>query len=112
MAVFPAPFPDNVYSLRVYQTGALTANFVDTTIPFPHPVDIENLMTVANARQAWSYGIKVKVSAVGGDYVEYSFDGTNVHGKILAGEAVEPFFARHEGGISLRGVGTYWLEAW
>jgi hypothetical protein len=98
---FPTPFADNVYSLRVYETAAATANFVDNEIEFFHPEKTEDV--------AWSQAIRVVATTAD---IEISFDGTNVHGKIVAGTEVI-YWDRHESGIAIRGVGaTFLLEAW
>ena len=111
MADFPAPFPSDRYSLRFYETGTATTLFADRKFAFAHPEDIANGMTVAKARQAWSQGIRVQVSNTSGDYLEYSFDGVNVHGRIGQNET-DVSFIRMEGGIAVRGQGTFWIEAW
>lgn len=102
---YPAPFPTNVKSLRFYATGAGTANFGDNELSFERP-DPKN---PAEPEQGWSQGIRI--TAVAAD-VEYSFDGTNVHGIVLAGTSSD-YWERHEGGIAVRGVGsTFHVEAW
>jgi hypothetical protein len=102
---FPATFPSNIKSIRFYQTGAATANFVDNQWPFER-VDPPNPLV---PEQGWSYHIKIR--AVGGN-LEFSFDGVNVHGFVLAG--TESYYQkRHEGGIAVRGAGaTFHVEAW
>ena len=109
MATFPAPFCDNMFTLRFYQTGTLTANFSDNQWPFTHPKD--EALPVADRRQAWSRGVRVMVSSTAGDKCEYSFDGVNVHGYLDHGES-DIYFERIEGGIAVRGVGTFWVEVW
>jgi hypothetical protein len=102
---FPAPNPSNIKSIRFYETGVATANFTDSKWPFERvdPAD------PAVPEQGWSYSIEVR--AVGGD-LQISFDGTNVHGFVLAG-TTKQYEKRHEGGISVRGIGvTYHVEAW
>lgn len=101
---FPAPFASNLKSLRFYQTGALTANFVDRKWAFERP----DPATPSVAEQGWSYSIRITVT--GGD-LEFSFDGTNVHGKVLSGQSCV-YEKRHEGGIAVRGTGTFYVEAW
>lgn len=110
MAVFPAPYPDNIYSLRIYQTAALTANFADNQFPFWYPKD-GAIVAVADRRQAHSHGIRLRVTAGGGDNLDFSFDGINIHGHLAAGEQ-ETYYDRYEGGICVRGQGTFFLEAW
>jgi len=99
---FPAPSPSSVKSLRFYATGAATANFVDNEFAF-------EIAGSSPSDQGWAGTILVRaVSAA----VEISFDGTNVHGYIPAGE-VTTYRNRYEGGIAVRGVGaTFYVEAW
>lgn len=53
----------------------------------------------------------ISIEATGGD-VEFSFDGTNIHGKVLAGQRRE-FSDRYEAGIAVRGAAaTFVIEAW
>jgi hypothetical protein len=48
----------------------------------------------------------------GANYLEYSFDGTNVHGKLLKSEQVL-YRVRFEAGISVRGTtNAFRIEAW
>jgi len=70
--------------------------------------------TVAKAPTVvWSHGIRICNDGSTTDFLEYSFDGVSVHGKLLAGEKIVYNF-RHEGGIALRGtVGVaFRVEAW
>jgi len=57
----------------------------------------------------WSQAIRV-VNTSAAD-LEFSFDGTNVHGKVGAGKEVI-YRERYEAGICVRGNGTFWVEAW
>jgi len=56
-------------------------------------------------------------SAGSGNDLEFSFDGTNVHGKVLAGEVLE-YEDRREAGIAIRPASTgaftvaYRIEVW
>ena len=98
---FPAPLPSGIYSLRFYQTGTGTAAFSGNQFAFEHPDGSGN--------RAWSNNIRIKATGVD---VEFSFDGTNVHGKVTAGTEVI-YNERHEGGIAVRGNGaTFLIEAW
>jgi hypothetical protein len=98
---FPTPFPDNVYSLRVYETGTGTAAFSGNEFEFFHPVK--------TAEVAWSQALRIIATVAD---LEFSFDGVNVHGKVLAGTEVV-YWDRHESGIALRGLGSVFvLEAW
>lgn len=55
----------------------------------------------------WSCGIRVYCAAD----CDISFDGTNIHGKVLAGTTAT-FFQRYEAGISIKGSGVFHIEAW
>lgn len=58
----------------------------------------------------WSYAIRIYND--GGSNLEFSFDGTNVHGVIKAGQS-ELYVQRVEAGIALRGAGVaFRVEAW
>jgi hypothetical protein len=60
----------------------------------------------------WSTSILI--DNTGAHDLEFSFDGTNVHGIVLAG-ASKTYLDRCEAGIAVRGVGgstTYVIEAW
>lgn len=59
---------------------------------------------------AWSGNMRICND--GAPALEYSFDGINVQGKLLAGEKFE-YYTRHEAGIAVRGAGAvYRIEAW
>jgi len=69
--------------------------------------------TVSSDATIWSYGIYIKNTGATYD-LEFSFDGTNVHGRIAPGES-RIFYNRIEAGIAVRGVSdntTYIVEAW
>jgi hypothetical protein len=61
----------------------------------------------------WSMGIRICNDGTGD--LEYSFDGTNIHGRLKQGE-IASYPRRHEAGISIRGVAaatpTFRVEAW
>lgn len=98
---FPAPFPDGFTSIRFFQQGTATANYVDNQFNFVYPKD--------GSSQAWSRAIKI--SASGGD-LSVSFDGTTLHGVVKSGTTVE-WLERCEGGLAVKGAGvTYIIEAW
>jgi hypothetical protein len=132
---FPASWPprpaSGLHSIRFYATGIATANFSDNAFMFidgaganpftPLPEVTGGSTTVpltpsgtgvasggTPAPQIWAQTIRV-VST--GD-VEISFDGTNVHGKILAAEGMVIYRNRFESGIAIRGAGTFRIEAW
>jgi hypothetical protein len=80
------------------------------------PVEHENppaTQVQANYPQIWSGAIRIYNAGVGD--LEYSFDGTNVHGYIAANQS-EIFPNRFEAGICVRGVSgatpTVHIEAW
>lgn len=62
----------------------------------------------------WSFQLQIRMKA--GARLEFSFDGVNVHGVILAGDASTPLpFQRSEAGIAIRGGAggeTFVVEAW
>jgi len=101
---YPPPFPTNYKSIRFYATGAATGDYGDNEFAFerPDPKD------PAEPEQGWSNSIRVR--AVGGD-LNISFDGTTDHGFIPSGEA-QTYWDRFEGGIAVKGAGTFHIEAW
>lgn len=101
---FPASLPTSIKSIRFYQTGAATANYADNKWAF----EKANPADPAVPEQGWSYSIAVR--AVGGD-LNISFDGTADHGFILSGTE-RIYEKRHEGGIAVKGAGTFHIEAW
>lgn len=61
----------------------------------------------------WCFQMQIRMKT--GTRLEFSFDGTNVHGVILATDASTPLpFQRSEAGIALRGAAgeTFIVEAW
>jgi hypothetical protein len=134
-STWPPRAPSGQRSIRFYKTGALTADFADngwifgdaanganTFVPLPKIAPGSN--TVVNlgpspqgggqnnsddpAVMIWANNIRLTVT--GGD-LEYSFDGTNVHGRVLSGTSVL-YRNRIEAGIAVRGAGTFYVEAW
>lgn len=101
---FPATLPTSIKSIRFYETGAATANYADNKWAF----EKANPADPAVPEQGWSYSISVR--AVGGD-LRISFDGTTDHGFILSGTE-KIYEKRHEGGIAVKGAGTFHIEAW
>jgi hypothetical protein len=101
---FPADLPSNIKSLRFYETGAPTANYVDNQYAFER-VDPK---LPGEPEQGWCTQILVR--AVGGD-LTISFDGVTDHGFVPSGENTL-YFDRYEGGISVKGTGTFHIEAW
>lgn len=57
----------------------------------------------------WSKGMKV--FSTSGGYVEISFDGVNIHGRVDDGAVVE-YLDRYEPGVAVRGSGNFVIEAW
>lgn len=130
----PRP-PSGRRSIRFYKTGALTANFADNAWIFadaanlantytPLPVVAPGSNTVVNigatptgtgqtgtdpAPMIWANAIRISVT--GGD-IEFSFDGTNIHGKVLSAQSTAIYRERLEAGIAVRGTGTFYVEAW
>jgi hypothetical protein len=101
---FPAPFPDNIKSLRFYATGTLTAAYSGNQFSFERP----DPKIPAEPEQGWCTQILVR--AVGGD-LNISFDGVTDHGFVPSGTDTL-YFDRYEGGISVKGTGTFHIEAW
>lgn len=102
---FPAPFPSGVKPVRFYATAAATANFVDHQYSFQR----SDPATPSVPEQGWCGNIAIR--AVGAN-VEFSFDGTTVHGLVLSGTQTI-YQHRYEGGIAIRGAGaTFYVEAW
>ena len=101
---FPPPFPSNVKSIRFYETGTATGAYSGNSFAFER-VDPKD---PAEPEQGWC--TQVQVRAIGGD-MTISFDGINDHGFILSGTQTV-YFDRYEGGISIKGTGTFHIEAW
>jgi hypothetical protein len=135
---FPANWPPRVAtgvrSIRFYTTGTATANFADSAFLFgdsasantyvPLPVVMPGSNTVVNVPNSAGTGQNnsdlapmiwaqtIRLCNDGGGSLEYSFDGTNIHGKLLANESVV-YRNRFEAGITVRGAGvTFRIEAW
>lgn len=136
---WPPRYPSTSRTLRFYVTDTATANFADKAYMFaeqttanpytPLPVvqpGSNAVVVVPNTAgsglatptstgaegpvaQIWSSYIRISVS---GAVLEYSFDGTTVHGQILAGESFL-YYERRESGIAVRGAGAaFRIEAW
>lgn len=99
-AGWPPKIPSGIYSLRFYKTGTATANFSDNAFIFSHPD--------GTGKEAFSQCFRIVATS---SALEFSFDGINVHGKVPASNEFF-YFDRHEGGICIRGGGTYEIEAW
>lgn len=63
--------------------------------------------------ELWSYGLRISCDdADATKYIEVSFDGVNVHGKLFGGKEAT-YFNRIEAGIAVRGTaGSFRVEAW
>ena len=104
---FPAPFPDNVKSIRFYETGLATGDYGDNSFAFERV----NPKDPAEPEQGWC--TQVQVRAIGGD-LNISFDGVTVEGDLIANESMNFFTFRHKV-IYLRGQAggePYRLWAW
>lgn len=133
-ASWPPRFPSGRRSIRFYKTGAASGAFADNAWIFadaannanpytPLPVIAPGSNTTVNLGPSpqgtgqndsdpvpmiWANAIRI--TAVGGD-IEFSFDGTNIHGKVLSGQSAI-YRERVEAGIAVRGTGTFHVEAW
>jgi len=88
---------------------------------FPNPSDVApdthedppNTQQAVPKNMIWAQ--MISIYNVGAGVLEFSFDGTNVHGQVLAGER-RLFRMRYEAGIALRGVAAatpvFQVEAW
>lgn len=101
---FPSELPTNVKSLRFYATGIATAFYSDNEFAFER-VDPKD---PAEPEQSWSNSIRVRATTVD---LNISFDGITDHGFIPVG-AEQTYWDRYEGGISVKGGGTFHIEAW
>lgn len=138
-ASWPPRVASGVRSLRFYVTDTATADFADKAYMFaeqasanvytalptiaPGSKTTVNVPGVAGTglatpttagvsgplAQIWSGNIRITVTGVN---LEISFDGTNIHGLVKAGDSVI-YRQRHESGIAVRGNGAvYTIEAW
>ena len=99
-----APGSTEVVNIGTKTTGA--SPYAGTNLDTPGPDNTLSTLT------GWSHGIRICNDDGAAIALEYSFDGTNVHGKLLAGEKVV-YYPRHEAGISVRGAGAVFrIEAW
>lgn len=134
-ASWPPRAPSGRRSIRFYKTGTLTANFADNAWIFADAANLANPYTplpkiapgsntVVNlgaspqgtgqndaddpAPMIWANSLRITVT---GGNLEFSFNGTDVHGLVLSG-ATGLYRERVESGISVRGTGTFYVEAW
>lgn len=125
-----ANFADNAYLFGTDAAGAPVAAGNVTPMPYVEPGDTSptNLAnppygggrdahdnTVVPMRYSGTIRIR-NDSAVPGDSIEFSFDGTNVHGEVKAGEDAW-YGSRYEAGIAVRtkaasGHCVFRVEAW
>jgi hypothetical protein len=64
--------------------------------------------------KAYIWAEEIRIVNTGANDLEFSFDGTNVHGLVPAG-TIREYRDRREAAIAVRGVGgntTFVLEAW
>jgi len=138
---FPPNWPprvsSGVRSIRFFAEGIATADFDGTAFLFidglganpytPSPiVPSGSNAPVVNPLTPTGTGIttqppvvppmlwagNIRVLNDGGSPLEFSFDGVNVHGKVLPSEALV-YRNRYEAGIALRGAGiAFRVEAW
>jgi hypothetical protein len=131
-----ALFSDNAY---LFASGA--AGSANTYVPLPNPgtkQTVDGVTQVASSPttvvpaisgtgrvdinpqdgslppvpMVWSMGMRICNDGTGD--LEYSFDGTNVHGRLKANE-IATFNRRHEAGVAVRGNGAtpaFRIEAW
>lgn len=91
-------------------TGVITLTFVTGHAPDAGSI---NVTYTKVSKQGWSKGIRITSTTSSSGYVEFSFDGVNVHGRV--DYTIQPsvdFLDRYEGGISVRGTGNFRVEAW
>lgn len=95
--------------------NANTFTPLPTTLSPPTLVPAEPFGTgtaSGGAPSAMIWAQAIRVCNDGGGTLEYSFDGTNVQGKLLASQQIITR-CRPEAGIAIRGAGaSYRLEAW
>lgn len=135
----PRP-PSGIRSIRFFTSGTATANFSDRAYlfidgsganPFTPGVPtttsegvtnnpltptgtgsqgVVSQLTASERPLIWSGNIRI-FNDGNGD-LEFSFDGVNVHGRLLKGE-YHMYRNRYEAGISVRGSGhAFRIEAW
>jgi hypothetical protein len=101
---YPAPLPDSLKPLRFYATGTATGAYAGNEFAFER-VDPKD---PAEPEQGWCRSFRITATTTD---LNFSFDGTTDHGIVLAGE-VREYLNRFEGGIAIKGAGTFYLEAW
>lgn len=133
----PVP-PSGRRSFRVFTSGNATGNYSDNAFLFhllgsnvePVPVvkpgqpnSTEGDYGTANINQKtvvpptpqgfndYIYPATIRVYNDGSSELRISFDGTNDHGAVKAGE-MGYYRNRYEGGIAVKGSGAFRIEAW
>ena len=119
-----ANFDDSAY-LFIDVTGANTFSVLPVVqsgddrsrYPTPAPVAVPPPPTGTGesdlgSPKAMIWSSSILIRNTGGGVLEFSFDGTNVHGS-LAASASQVYLGRHEAGIAFRGAGVgFEVEAW
>lgn len=131
------PLPSGVRSLRFYAEDTATANFADrayafgsgSTIPVQPRVQpgqevasgnaatpvISSPMGGASPQTALPAAYSIRIYNDGTDPLEFSFDGTHVHGVVMGGKEAL-YRRRFEPGICVRGrsasTPAFRIEAW
>lgn len=141
-AAWPPRVPSGIRSIRFFVAGTATNNFADNAFMFidggagsantftPSPPvttgsttnpltptgtgsqGVASQLTAPDRPMIWSGNIRICNDSTGD--LQFSFDGTNIHGVIKAAE-VFMYRNRYEAGICVRGVGgtpTFRIEAW
>lgn len=80
-------------------------------VQFPN-VGVPGDAAPANVPTPQLFAQTIRVINDSGNDLEFSFDGTNVHGKLLAADLEQVFRNRFESGIAVRGSGAFRVEAW
>lgn len=139
---WPPRVATSVRSIRFFTSGTATANFSDrafmfldasnvmTPMPYVPPGGgpsgtnfVAPITPTGTGSQSVSMGItttakpqlwsgNIRVCNDGGAPLEFSFDGTAIHGRVLPGEQLS-YRNRYEAGIAVRGAGVaFRIEAW
>lgn len=136
-AAWPPRVPNGLRSIRFFTSGTGTANFSDNAFMFldgaganvysPTPIVPYGTDAVVNNPlnptgtgittapplihpMLWSGNIRICNDGSG--VLEFSFDGVNIHGRLLTAEVLS-YRNRYEAGIAIRGAGlAFRVEAW
>jgi len=101
---YPAPQPTNIRSIRFYATGTATGAYSGNEFAFER-VDPKD---PTKPEQGWCGNIRVRATTAD---LNISFDGITDHGFVPAGSE-STYWSRYEGGIAVKGSGTFHIEAW